>query len=86
VRAVVEVNSTISFPRESVSIAIGAAGDDMSNKPNDSVFGIQTDIISSISSGDSIPLWIRQEISGTVAGVMPSRGQDVTISIVLQEA
>lgn len=85
VRAVVEVNATISFPRESVSIAIGTAGDDMSNKPNDSAFGMMSDTVSSLSSGDAIPVWIRQVISGSPGGEMPDRGQDVQISIVLQE-
>lgn len=82
--AIVSVNASGSFPRESVSVSIGTASDDMSDKPNDSTFSYMSAKVSGLAPGDAISLWIRQIVSG--GDTNAERGQDVTISIILQEA
>jgi hypothetical protein len=83
-RAIVTINASSQFARESVAVALGDETDNMTNKPNDSGFSNQTAIIDEIEPGEAIPIWIRQRI--TAGGENAERGQNVQVQIMLMEA
>lgn len=80
-RAEVTINSSSTFARETTTVCLGDATDNMSNKPNDASFGNYTETIDTVEPGDSVPVWIRQVI--TAGGANPARVQEVEVQITL---
>lgn len=79
---VIVQDASLTFPRESITLAIGAASDTMLNKPNDSEFSYQPSAVN-VVPGESISVWIRQII--TPGGSNAELYSDVPCVIQLQE-